>query len=116
MSTNNIEILYYLRDAAACLGVLVGLAGVVFLFVRRKTGAAILALLGFLLIALEPLTDIVAFRILGSASSPNWDALNSAYACVSGLSLFLGTALLAAGLFVISRKGPLPPPETPPAA
>jgi hypothetical protein len=116
VSSNNIEMLYYLRDAAACLGVLVGLVGAIVLLIRHKTAAGILALLGFLVIALEPLTDIVAFRILGAGSSPNWDALNSAYACVSGLSLLLGLVLLAAGLFVISRKGPLPPPAEPPTA
>ena len=115
MSGNNIETLYYLRDAAACLGILVGLAGAIFLFVRRKVVAGVLTLLGFLLIALEPLADIVAFRVLGAGSSPDWDALNTAYACVSGLALFLGMALLAAGLFVVSRKAPLPPPGEPPS-
>ena len=44
---SNIQILYYLRDALACLGVLVGLGGAVFLFIRRKTLPAILALIGW---------------------------------------------------------------------
>jgi hypothetical protein len=109
---DNIEILYYIRDAVACLGILIGLGGAVFLFIKKKTLPAVLSLLGFLALGLEPLLDLVLWRVLGSASNPDWDSLNTAYACVTGPSLFLGVVLIALAFFIAFREPKLPPPPT----
>jgi hypothetical protein len=75
---NNIEIIYYVRDAVACLGVLVGLGGAVFLFIRKKTLPAILALIGFILLGIEPSLDVILWRVLANNSNANYDTLNYA--------------------------------------
>jgi hypothetical protein len=114
MSSNTINVLYYLRDAIACLGVLVSLGGTVFLFIRRKTFPAILALIGFLLLGVEPLLDVIIWRVLSTASSANFDSLNTVYACTSGLTMFLGAILITLAFvqgFREPKLGPPPPVE-----
>ena len=113
---NNLEFLYYLRDAIACLGVLVGLGAAVFLFIRKKTLPAILSLLGFTLLGIEPLLDIFIWRMLGNSASANYDTLNEVYACTSGLTMFLGMVLIVITIILGFREPKLPPPvEEPPA-
>ncbi len=62
---NNIETIYYVRDAVACLGVLVGFGGAIFLFIRRKTLPGILALIGFVFLGLEPLAGCYPVARIG---------------------------------------------------
>jgi hypothetical protein len=120
MST--IEILYYVRDAVACLGVLVGLGGAAFLFIRKKALPGILALIGFIFLGVEPLLDVVLYRILGNTASPNWDTMNTTYACATGPALFLGILLIVLAFILGFREPKLPPPpfepptDLPPAA
>jgi hypothetical protein len=110
---NNIEIYYYIRDAVACLGVLVGVGGAIFLFVKKKTLPAILSLLGFFALGLEPLADLLIWRVLGNGASPNWETLNTAYACLTGPSLFIGVVLLVLAFVLAFREPKLPPPPLP---
>jgi hypothetical protein len=107
---NNIEVLYYLRDAVACLGVLVGLGGAVFLLIRKKTLPAILALIGFILLGVEPLLDVLIWRILANNSSANYDTLNTAYACITGPALFLAILLIVLAFILGLREPKIPPP------
>ncbi len=107
---NTIEILYYVRDAAACLGVLVGVGGAVFLFMRKKALPGILALIGFIFLGIEPLLDVVLWRILGNTASPNWDTMNYTYACATGPALFLGILLIVLAFILGFREPKLPPP------
>jgi hypothetical protein len=113
MSMDNIETYYYIRDAVACVGVLIGFGATIFLFIRKKAGAAILSLLGFVFLGLEPLLDIILWRVLGSTSNPNWDTLNTTYACVTGPSLFLGVVCLVLAFIFALRELKLPPPPQP---
>ena len=113
---SNIEVFYYVRDAVACLGVLVGLGGAVFLFIRKKTMPSILALIGFIFLGIEPLLDLFLWRILGNTASPNWDAMNITYACVTGPSLFLGILLIVLAFIFGFREPKLPPPPSEPPA
>ena len=114
---SNIEVFYYLRDAVACLGVLVGLGGAVFLFIRKKTLPAILALIGFAFLGVEPLLDLLLWRVLSNSSSADYDALNTAYACISGPAMFLGIVVIVLAFILGFRepKLPPPPPVEPPA-
>jgi len=119
---DKIEVQYYLRDAVACLGVLVGLGGAVFLFIRKEVLPGILALLGFIFLGIEPLLDVILWRILGNTASPNWDTMNTAYACITGPTLFLGILLIVLAFVLGFREPKLPPPpfelpaDLPPAA
>jgi hypothetical protein len=108
---NNINVMYWLRDAVACLGVLVGFGGAIFLFLRKKTIPAVLALVGFLLLSVEPLLDIILWRIVAqSAANPNWESMSTAYACLSGITMFLGAVAIALAFFLGFRVPKLPPP------
>ena len=111
---NNIEIFYYLRDALVCLGVLVGIGGGIFLFIRKKTLPGILALIGFLFLGIEPLLDVILWRILGNTASPNWDTMNTSYACVTGPTAFLGILLIVLAFILGFRLPKLPPPSSEP--
>jgi hypothetical protein len=113
---NNIEILYYVRDAVACLGVLVGLGGAIFLFSRKKTMPGILALIGFIFLGIEPLLDLVVWRILSNSANANFDTLNTAYACITGPSLFLGILLIVLAFVLGFREPKLPAPSFEPPA
>jgi len=110
---NNIETYYYIRDAVACVGVLIGFGATIFLFIRKKAAAAILSALGFILLGLEPLLDIFLWRVLGAGDNPNWDQLNTAYACITGPSLFLGIVFLVLAFILAFRESKLPPPPPP---
>jgi hypothetical protein len=110
-SVNNINVMYWLRDVVACIGPLVGIGGAIFLFIRKKTLPAVLALVGFLLLAVEPLMDIILWRIVAqAATSPNWESMSTAYACLSGIAMFLGTVAIALAFFLGFREPKLPPP------
>jgi hypothetical protein len=61
------------------------------------------------------LLDIFLWRVLGAGSDPNWDSLNTAYACVTGPSLFLGVVFLVLAFILALREPKLPPPVEPPA-
>jgi hypothetical protein len=116
MNMDNITTYYYIRDAVACVGVLIGFVATVFLFIRKKAAAAILSALGFIFLGLEPLLDIVLWRVLGNGSNPNWDSLNTAYACITGPSLFLGVVFLVLAFILATREPKLPPPPLEPPA
>ncbi len=111
---NNIEIVYFIRDAVACLGVLVGLGGAIFLFTRKKTLPGILTLLGFGLLGIEPSLDVVLWRILANNSNSNFDTLNYTYACITGPALFLGILLIVLAFILGFRETKLPPPPVEP--
>jgi hypothetical protein len=111
---NNIETIYYVRDAVACLGVLVGFGGAIFLFVRRKIMPGILALIGFIFLGLEPSLDVILWRVLANNSNANFDTLNYAYACITGPALFIGILLIVMAFFLGFRTPKLPPPPMEP--
>ncbi len=108
-----IEVFYYVRDGAACLGVLVGLVAAVFLFTRKKTFPGVLALIGFFLLGIEPLLDVIIWRVLSLNQSADFNLLNEVYACGSGLAMFLGVVLVALAIFLGFREPKLPPPPPP---
>jgi hypothetical protein len=102
------------RDAGACLGVLVGLGGAVFLFTRKKVMPGILALIGFILLGIEPSLDVIVWRILANNANANFDTLNYAYACITGPTLFLGILLIVLAFILGFRETKLPPPSIEP--
>jgi hypothetical protein len=107
---DNIELMYYLRDAVAFLGVLIGLGSAVFLFIRKKPLSAGLALAGFIFLGIEPFLDVLLWRILSYQENANYNSLNSIYACVSGPTMFLGIGMLVLAFVLGFREPKLPPP------
>ena len=110
------NVLFGVRDAIACLGVLVGLGGAIFLLIRKKTLAGILALIGFIFLGLEPLLDVILYRILSNTANPNYDLLDTTYGCVTGPALFVGIVLIVLAFILGFREPKLPPPSFEPPA
>jgi len=59
-----IDVIYHIRNAVLCLVFLVGIGAGVLLIMRKRILAGILAIVGFALFSIEPITDFVVFRIL----------------------------------------------------
>ncbi|KAF0107390.1 MAG: hypothetical protein FD146_1868 [Anaerolineaceae bacterium] len=110
---DTIDIYYYIRDTLACLGVLIGIGGAVFLFVKKKTLPAILSLVGFLFLAVEPILDLVIWQWLSYQEAFDYEPLTTAYACISGPAMFLGAAFIALAFFLAFREPKLAPPPPP---
>jgi hypothetical protein len=109
--------LYWLDDVISCLGILVGVGGAIFLFTRRKTVPAILALIGFLSMALHPILDILLYRLIAYNSSSGGSAsLDYAYVCIAGPGFFLGAVLIVIAFILGFREPKLPPPADDPPA
>ena len=98
-----INLPFNLRDALICLGFFVGIVGGIFLIIRRQTVAGGLAIAGFVLFSLDPITEVFLFRVLGSATE-NFEMLNWTYACIGGPATFLGVVALIAALIVLVRS------------
>ena len=98
--------LYYVRATLTCL---MGAGGGVFLLVQRQVWPGLLALAGFVLLNVDPLTNIVVPRLLAGGQL-NTAGLSLAIVCIGPLASLLGwAALLAAVLSVLtSRKQMLP--------
>ena len=108
--------LYWLDDIISCLGILVGVGGAVFLFTRRKTVPAILALICFIAMALHPLLDIVLYRLIAyNSSSGGTVSLDYAYVCIAGPGFFLGAVLIVSAFILGFREPKLPPHGDDPA-
>lgn len=109
--------LYWLDDVISCLGILVGVGGSIFLFTRRKTAPAILALIGFLAMALHPILDIILYRLIAYYSSSGGSVtLDYAYVCIAGPGFFLGAALIVIAFIIGFREPKLPTPADDPPA
>jgi hypothetical protein len=106
---------FNLRDGLLCLVFLAGIGAGIFLIVRKQAKAGGLALAGFVLFSIDPIAEVILFRILLNFNSDNYNFLNWTYACISGLSVFLGSAALIAALIMAAWPQvaePVPPPPT----
>jgi hypothetical protein len=97
---------FYIRNAILCIGFLAGMGCGVFLITRRHTLAGILAIVGFILFSLEPLADIVIYRVLYSyeLSEDVYTALDWGYACISTIAFLIGSIALVIALLDIARS------------
>ncbi len=100
MSNNVVNTLSYIRDGIICVGFLVGMGAGVFLLTRKRTLAGILAIAAFILFGLEPITDIIIFRIMFSQdlNISVFNSLTAAYDCISAFVFFVGSILLIVAL------------------
>jgi hypothetical protein len=104
---NYVNLVYHLKNAVTCLGFLVGIGAGIFLITRKQRLAGALAIAGFVLFSLEPLADLVIFRILFRNLDYDralFDALNIVYPCISGFGVLLGTVALIIALVNFVRE------------
>ena len=103
----NLSIIYNIQNAIVCLGALIGIGMGVFLIIRKRMVAGILALVGFILFSVEPVTSFLLLNVL-SKIDIGGEAFNYIYPCVTTPALLLGCIALAAGFFLMLK------PETKP--
>ena len=106
---------YNVRDVLLCLGFLVGMGVGVFLIVRKQVVAGGLTVTAFVLFSLDPLLEVILFRVLWNTMSTDsgYQALNWTYACASSAANLMGVgALLVALILAVRNQSPelLTPP------
>ena len=82
----------------------------VFLLIRKRTMAGILALVGFILFSLEPVTSFMLLNVL-SRIDIGGEAFNyiCPYPCVTTPAFLLGCLALSAAFFMMLRPDSRPP-------
>ncbi len=95
---------YDIRDALLCLVFLVGIGAGVFAIIRKRQMAGLLTVAGFLLFSVDPIAEMVIFRVITSGyTGDNFDVLNWSYVCISTPAMLLGVVALIAALFIAAR-------------
>ena len=110
---------FYIRNVILCIGFLVGVCAGIYLIIRKHILAGILAIIGFTLFALEPIADIIIYRILFTyeLEEQMYSSLDWAYACTSTVAFFIGSVALMIALVSEARdrhkspQGELQAPE-----
>ena len=109
----NLDYIWYARDAILCLVSALGAVAALLFALRRKKPAIWVAVAAFLLVAAEPISDLVFWRILALNPDVNYAPLTWSYACITTPALVLALALLLASVFLSARP---PSPGDPPQA
>jgi len=105
---------YNLQNVIQCLGALLGMGMGVFLLIRKRTMAGILALVGFILFSLEPITRLLLLNVLINLDIGG-EAFNYIYPCVTTPAFLLGCIALAAGFFLMLKPDTKPPENNDPS-
>ena len=94
-----------IRDMVLGLTFLIGMGAGAFVIIRKQKVAGLLTLAGFGLFSIDPIAEVVIFRIFGSGPGDDnyFITLNWAYACISTPAIFLGVVALLAALFSVVR-------------
>jgi ABC-type sulfate transport system permease component len=100
---------YNVRDVLLRLGFLVGMGVGVFLIVRKQVVAGGLTVTAFVLFSLDPLLEVILFRVLWNTMSTDssYQALNWTYACASSAANLLGVGALLVALILAVRNSRL---------
>ncbi len=95
---------YNLRDALICLSFLVGAAVGIMAINRQHRTTGLLTLAGFLLLGIDPIAEVIIFRVIMSAyGGENFEVFNWAYVCISIPVIMLGAGCLIAAVFNATR-------------
>lgn len=90
---------YNLRDALLCLSFLVGAVVGIMAITRQHRTTGLLTLAGFLLLGLDPIAEMIIFRvIMSNYGGENFETFNWMYVCISTPVIMLGTACLIAAV------------------
>lgn len=110
MGSEFIDTFWNIRNTLACLGFLIGIGGGIFLITRRQTIPGVLAMVGFFLFSLEPLADIIVYRILYKQDlSPDmYTTFDYVYVCTSAAGFLLGSIAMVMALVNMMRSSQTP--------
>ena len=92
------------------LAFLFGVGAGLYAIVQERRLVGMLTIAGFLLLSIDPIAEIVIFRVVsGNLSGGDPSLLNWPYTCISTPTIFLGAMLLTAVLVLVIRP---PAPKT----
>lgn len=95
---------YDTRVCVTCFVYLLGIAGgIAALFMKRFVPGLLFAA-GFAMLAVEPLLDVIIFRLIYPALTGDIKAMDWAYAIGSSIGVFLGVSMIVAGFLLALRK------------
>ena len=96
---------FNLRDAVLILVFLTGIAGGISLTQRGQPKIGLYVLAGCILLAVDPLAELIIFNFLSPnfSTDSNYLMFNWAYACISAPATGLGTLSLVAGIYFATR-------------
>jgi len=95
---------YNLRDAVLCLSFLIGAGAGIMAITRQHRTTGILMLAGFLMLAIDPIIEVIIFRVLWmNYAGENYDIFNWAYVCISTPATIIGLGCLTAAIFTAIR-------------
>lgn len=108
--SNLVNTFYYIQLSLTCLGLLVGLGLGVFLIIRKRMLPGILALTGFFLFGLQPVLNLLIFRVLMGLlwEHDTYATASMTFNCISGLANLLACAALVAAFVLMLRPEPKP--------
>ncbi len=105
---------YNLRDALLCLSFLIGAGAGVLAITRRHRTTGILMLAGFLLLMLDPIAEVLIFRVsLANYTGEDFGIFNWAYVCVSTPVIVAGVGCLIAAIFYALKPKTSEPDNSP---
>ena len=106
----DINTAYYFRDMLMLMVFLAGAGMGIFLLSRKQRLPGILTIAAFLLFSLEPLLDIIVFRLLlqQDLSEQAYLTIDYFYPCITAPAFFLGSLALIAAFYLMLK--PAPPP------
>ena len=99
----SLDFLWWLRDALLFAVFLVGIWFGVSLIKRNNTQVGKWTIVAFALLSIEPISDVILWRILGSNPDANYDVLNWTYAGTNVLFTVLGVIALITALRISTQ-------------
>lgn len=112
MENINWDLIWTVRDVLVLLIFLAGVAAGLYALLRKRLLPGVLFLTGSALMALEPVLDIVLWRIVINQSDALWDTIELIYMVLSTPAVFLGAVLVVSAFVLAIRPGV---PQRPPA-
>ena len=96
---------FIVRDTLLCLVFLVGLGAGVVAITRKQQKVGTFMLVGFLLLGLDPLAEMIIFNVISPAVGGEVDYLifNWSYVCIGAPATMLGILSLLAALYFALR-------------
>ncbi|HEY4330147.1 MAG TPA: hypothetical protein VGN88_10465 [Phycisphaerae bacterium] len=104
LARDSTELISNVRDGVVCFAYLIGaVAGIAGLFLRRKL-AGLLFFLACGFFALDPIAEIIVFKIMESHSSSDYETSQLIFSIVSGVGTVLGMICFIAALYTAKPK------------
>ncbi len=101
---DSFRIPFDLRDGVVAFACFLGFLGSIFAMARGRVMPGILAMCGFVLCGLDPVLELVVYRLMTPQNADNGSMWNWIYAGVSASATFVGLMLIAVAVMLRDPK------------